>query len=192
MASHQQPMANQNKDLFYSLFKALCVVIALYLFLVGINGMSSAIKHMGSEVADFIFTTTSNTIIALFIGVFSTVLFQSSSTTTSLIVGLVSSGTLSLSGAVPMIMGANIGTTVTSLLASMVSGTIAPLAVALSHLTFNLLGIGLLYPIKSVREIPIRLAEKFSDLATKNKIYPLLYILIVFFLIPLALISLVR
>ena len=96
MASHQQPMANQNKDLFYSLFKALCVVIALYLFLVGINGMSSAIKHMGSEVADSIFTTTSNPIIALFIGVFSTVLFQSSSTTTSLIVGLVSSGTLCL------------------------------------------------------------------------------------------------
>ena len=118
MASHQQPMANQNKDLFYSLFKALSVAIALYLFLVGINGMSSAIKHMGSEVADSIFTTTSNPIIALFIGVFSTVLFQSSSTTTSLIVGLVSSGTLSLSGAVPMIMGANIGTTVTNTIVS--------------------------------------------------------------------------
>ena len=101
-------------------------------------------------------------------------------------------GILNLRQIFPYTLGANIGTTVTSLLASMVSGTIAPLAVALSHLTFNLLGIGLLYPIKSVREIPIRLAEKFSDLATKNKIYPLLYILIVFFLIPLALISLVR
>jgi sodium-dependent phosphate cotransporter len=74
----------------------------------------------------------------------------------------------------------------------MVSGTIAPLAVALSHLTFNLLGIGLLYPIKRIREIPIRLAEWFSNLATQNKVYPLLYILIVFFLIPLALITLVR
>ena len=112
------PIINQNKELFYSLLKALCVVIALYLFLVGINGMSSAIKHMGSEVADSIFTTTSNPIIALFIGVFSTVLFQSSSTTTSLIVGLVSSGTLSLSGAVPMVMGANIGTTVTNTIVS--------------------------------------------------------------------------
>ena len=70
MASHQQPMANQNKDLFYSLFKALCVVVALYLFLVGINGMSSAIKHMGSEVADSIFTTTSNPIIALLLECF--------------------------------------------------------------------------------------------------------------------------
>ena len=48
----------------------------------GINGMSSAIKHMGADVAESIFTTTSDPIIALFIGVFATVLFQSSSTTT--------------------------------------------------------------------------------------------------------------
>ena len=117
---------------------------------------------------------------------------QSSSITTSLVIPLAGAGILSLRQIFPYTLGANIGTTVTSLLASMVSGTIAPLAVALSHLTFNLLGIGLLYPIKSVREIPIRLAEWFSDLATQNKIYPLLYILIVFFLIPLTLISIVR
>ena len=95
-------MNNQNRDLFNTIIKVTGVVAALYLFLVGINGMSSAIKNMGSEVADSIFTTTSNPVVALFIGVFSTVLFQSSSTTTSLIVGLVSSGSLSLAGAVPM------------------------------------------------------------------------------------------
>ena len=148
-----QPMVNQNRDLFYSLLKALCVVIALYLFLVGINGMSSAIKHMGSEVADSIFTTTSNPIIALFIGVFSTVLFQSSSTTTSLIVGLVSSGTLSLSGAVPMIMGANIGTTVTNTIVSV--GHInqgkefkRAFAASTVHDFFNILSVLILFPLE--------------------------------------------
>ena len=108
-----------NKELTNTALKILGVIAALYLFLVGINGMSSAIKHMGAEVADSIFKTTSNPIIALFIGIFSTVLFQSSSTTTSLIVGMVSSGALSLAGAIPMVMGANIGTTVTNTIVSL-------------------------------------------------------------------------
>ena len=90
------------------------VVGALYLFLVGINGMSSAIKHMGGGFANAVLTTTSEPFVALFIGILATVLFQSSSTTTSLIVGMVSSGSLGLNGAIPMIMGDNIGTTVTN------------------------------------------------------------------------------
>ena len=88
-----------NKELTGTIVKVIGVVAALYLFLVGINGMSSAIKHMGAGVAESIFRTTSNPVVALFIGIFSTVLFQSSSTTTSLIVGMVSSGALSLAGA---------------------------------------------------------------------------------------------
>ena len=107
-----------NKELTGTIVKIIGVVAALYLFLVGINGMSSAIKHMGAGVAESIFRTTSNPVVALFIGIFSTVLFQSSSTTTSLIVGMVSSGALSLAGAVPMVMGANIGTTVTNTIVS--------------------------------------------------------------------------
>ena len=88
-------------------------------------------------------------------------------------------------------MGANIGTTVTSLLASMVSGTIAPLSVALAHLLFNIFGIGLLWPIEKIRDIPAKLAESFAERASENKIFPILYILIVFFIIPLILISIV-
>ena len=42
-----------NKELISTLLKATGVVMALYLFLVGINGMSSAIKHMGADVADW-------------------------------------------------------------------------------------------------------------------------------------------
>ena len=144
---------NPNNNFFSTLFKAIGIVFALYLFLVGISGMSSAIKHMGSGVADSIFTTTKNPLVALFIGVFSTVLFQSSSTTTSLIVGLVSSGTLALSGAVPMIMGANIGTTVTNTIVSV--GHInqnnefkRAFAASTVHDFFNILAVLILFPLE--------------------------------------------
>ena len=140
-----------NKELTGTLVKIIGVVAALYLFLVGINGMSSAIKHMGAGVAESIFRTTSNPVVALFIGIFSTVLFQSSSTTTSLIVGMVSSGALSLAGAVPMVMGANIGTTVTNTIVSI--GHInrgnefkRAFAASTVHDFFNLLSVLILFP----------------------------------------------
>ena len=63
-----------NKDLLQTLLKTFGVIAALYLVLVGINGMSSAIKQMGAGVAESIFTATSNPFVALFIGVFATVL----------------------------------------------------------------------------------------------------------------------
>ena len=144
-------MNSENKDLL-NVIKIASVIAALYFFLVGINGMSSAIKNMGSEVADSIFTTTSNPLVALFIGVFSTVLFQSSSTTTSLIVGLVSSGSLSLAGAVPMIMGANIGTTVTNTIVSVGhinQGKEFRRAFAASTVHFfNILAVLILFPLE--------------------------------------------
>ena len=107
-----------SNDTLKALIKAAGIISALYLFLVGIAGMSSAIKSMGSQFAETVLTTTSNPFIALFIGIFATVLFQSSSTTTSLIVGMVSSGTLTITNSIPMIMGANIGTTVTNTIVS--------------------------------------------------------------------------
>ena len=134
-------------------FKIVGIIGALYFFLVGIQGMSSAIKHMGSDVAETIFTTTSDPIIALFIGVFATVLFQSSSTTTSLIVGMVSSGALGLAGAVPMVMGANIGTTVTNTIVSI--GHIRhgnefrrAFAASTVHDFFNIMAVLILFPLE--------------------------------------------
>ena len=70
-----------NKETINISAKVFGVFSALYLFLVGIAGMSSAIKRMGAEFAETVLTTTSDPFIALFIGIFSTVLFQSSSTT---------------------------------------------------------------------------------------------------------------
>ena len=182
---HQQSIIDSN---------VLLLLVALGFLFFSLRNLTKLIKSLVMFRLQAFFDTHifKTTLRAVFFGIIITILVQSSSITTSLVIPLAGAGVLTLRQIFPYTLGANIGTTVTSLLASMVSGTIAPLAVALSHLTFNLLGIALLYPFKKVREIPIYLAEWFSDLATQNKIYPLLYILIVFFLIPLMLITLVR
>ena len=146
---------------YLSFIKAAGVVASLYLFLVGINGLSTAIKHMGGDFAENILTTTSNPFIALFIGILSTTIFQSSSTTTSLIVGMVSGGALNLTGAIHMIMGANIGTTVTNIIVSI--GHInrgnefkRAFAAATVHDFFNVLAVLILFPL----ELAFGLLEK--------------------------------
>lgn len=138
---------------FKILLKILGVFLALYLFLVGINGLSSGIKLLGGDFAKQVMSTTGNPFVALFIGILATTLFQSSSTTSSLIVAMVGSGTVTLSGAVPMIMGANIGTTVTNTIVSI--GHIQrgnefkrAFQAATIHDFFNLLAVLVLFPIE--------------------------------------------
>ncbi len=99
--------------------RVVLVVALLYLFLVGVKGLETGIKELGSGFTDSLFEGISNPLAALFVGILATVLVQSSSVTTATIVGLVGAGTLSVESAVPMVMGANIGTTVTNTLASM-------------------------------------------------------------------------
>ena len=144
-----------NNDTLKIFVKTAGIISSLYLFLVGIAGMSSAIKRMGSEFAETVLTTTSDPFIALFIGIFATVLFQSSSTTTSLIVGMVSSGSLTIASSIPMIMGANIGTTVTNTIVSVGhinKGTEFKRAFAAStvHDFFNIMAVVIVFPIEMI------------------------------------------
>jgi len=144
-----------NNDTIKIFVKTAGIISSLYLFLVGIAGMSSAIKRMGSEFAETVLTTTSDPFIALFIGIFATVLFQSSSTTTSLIVGMVSSGSLTIASSIPMIMGANIGTTVTNTMVSVGhinKGTEFKRAFAAStvHDFFNIMAVAIVFPIEMI------------------------------------------
>ena len=57
--------------------------------------------------------------------------------------------------------------------------------VAFSHLIFNIFGIIVIYPIKVLREIPMNAAYILSELAVRNKLIPVLFLLVVFVLIPL-------
>ncbi|MEA1997345.1 MAG: Na/Pi symporter, partial [Gemmatimonadota bacterium] len=94
-------------------------VIFLYLFLLSIQLMGSAFKFFGKGFAENLLKTTSSPLAGLFIGLLATSLMQSSSTTTSIVVGLVSAGALPLHNAIPIVMGANMGTTVTNTIVSM-------------------------------------------------------------------------
>ena len=128
-----------------------------------------------------------NPIKSLFWGAGITASVQSSSVTTSLIVPLVATDKVSLRKAFPFLMGANIGTTVTALIAA-ISQTEAALAVAICHLLFNLFGVLILFPIQSIRNIPIWMSETLGLYAGKRRLIGVAYIIITFFLIPFALI----
>jgi sodium-dependent phosphate cotransporter len=125
-------------------------------------------------------------------GTLITVLVQSSSTTTSLIVPLAGSGVFSLRQIYPFTLGANIGTTITALLAATaVTGVnaIFALQIALIHFLYNLIGVVVIYGIPFLRDIPIKAAETLSVLAQKNKLYVAGYMLLLFVIIPLLLIG---
>jgi len=127
---------------------------------------------------------------ALMFGFILTVLVQSSSITTSTIVPLAGAGVLTLRQIFPFTLGANIGTTITSLMAALVLNPIA-MVVAFSHLLFNIVGIIVIYPFKPLREIPLYCAETLADLSLKNRLIPLLYLAVVFIIIPLIIIILI-
>ena len=116
-----------------------------------------------------------------------TVLVQSSSTTTSLMIPLVGSGVFKPRDIYPFTLGANIGTTITALLAATAVsgvGAVVALQIALVHLMYNLLGVIVIYGIPFLREIPLKAAERLAEVATKRHSLAALYVLSVFFLLP--------
>ena len=96
------------------------VVFFLYFFLVGLELLGTGAKVMGGCAAGSLFGDETNPVAGLMIGVLATVLLQSSSTTTSIIVSLVGAGSVSVRQGIYMVMGANIGTSVTNTIVAMV------------------------------------------------------------------------
>lgn len=124
-------------------------------------------------------------LIALVAGVLITVSVQSSSITTSLLVPLCSSGVLSLENAFPVMLGANIGTTITAFLASLATD-IEGLKIALVHVLFNLLATAAVLPFAAMRRIPINMARNLAVAAVRNKLWVAVYVVVVFIVIPVS------
>lgn len=122
-------------------------------------------------------------LIGLLFGVFFTVLVQSSSVTTSLLVPMAAAGVLSLEQVFPITLGANVGTTVTALLAASV-GNVSGLAIAFAHLTFNIMGILIFFANPWTRGLIPRLARAFAAAATQSRIIVAIFILGAFFIVP--------
>ena len=129
----------------------------------------------------------SSAVLAMLIGAIVTVMVQSSSITTSLMVPLAAAGVLRLEQAFPVTLGANIGTTVTAFLAALaVSGpnATAGLEIALVHLLFNLSGILLVYPVAGVRRLPLRAAEVLTGLALRSRRMVVVWVVVLFYGVP--------
>lgn len=121
-----------------------------------------------------------NWLAGLVLGAMLTALIQSSSVTTSLIVPLVGAGVLRLRQVFPYTLGANIGTTITALIAA--AANPAGLPIAFAHLLFNLIGTCIFLPL---RFIPIRIAEWYARLVAVRRGLAIVYIVVLFFLLPI-------
>ena len=98
----------------------LTMFMGLVLFLFGMNLMGEALeKRAGNKLKDILATLTSGKIKGLLLGMVVTCVIQSSSATTVMAVGFVNSGLMTLGQAIPVIMGANIGTTITAWILSL-------------------------------------------------------------------------
>jgi solute carrier family 34 (sodium-dependent phosphate cotransporter) len=115
-------------------------------------------------------------------------LIQSSSVTTSMMVPMVAGNSISLKNAFPFILGANIGTTITAVIAA-INKSEAAFTVALCHVLFNVIGVLLIFPIPYIRSIPVRLAQAVGLMSVRFRIFGLIYIITIFFFIPFVLIS---
>ena len=122
---------------------------------------------------------------AMLVGILMTVAVQSSSITTSILVPLVAAGVLTLNNAFPVTLGANLGTTVTALLASVATDSPDALVIALAHVTFNVLGILIFYPFPRVRRIPLVLAQKTAEIAVEHKSLVGVYVIGLFIITPI-------
>ena len=143
---------NYNKELKEEIILEIAISLlgGLGLFLYGMNLMAEGLqKSAGDKLKKIVEKLTSNTVMGVLVGTVVTAIIQSSSAATVMVVGFVNAGIMSLSQAIGVIMGANIGTTVTAQLVSFKLEAIAPVA----------LGIGIILYLFSKK-------EKTKELAT--------------------------
>jgi len=131
--------------------------------------MGLAFKLFGGGFAEALVERTANPFVGLFIGILATTLVQSSSTTTSMVVGLVAAGALTIDGAIPIVMGANIGTSVTNTLVSLAHVTRREefqraFAGATVHDFFNWMAVLVLFPLEMATGYLARTATVLESL----------------------------
>ncbi|XP_040907431.1 sodium-dependent phosphate transport protein 2A-like [Toxotes jaculatrix] len=166
-----QLRSEQMKTAASALCKIPLLFLLLYFFVCSLDVLSSAFQLAGGRVAGDIFQENailSNPVAGLVVGILVTVLVQSSSTSTSIIVSLVSSGLLDVQSAIPIIMGSNIGTSVTNtIVALMQAGEREEFEKAFAgatvHDCFNWLSVLVLLPLEAVSGLLRHLSQAMVD-----------------------------
>ena len=168
---------------------ALTLIVGLGLLMGSLKLLVDLLKVIMSDRAEQVLHRTlfRSPVAAILAGTGMTVMVQSSSITTSAIVPLVGAGVVSLEQLFPFTVGANIGTTITAMLAALSTASPAAVAVAIAHLIFNLSATLLIYVPRPMRRIPLALARRLGKLASENRLIAAVYIIVVFFGIPLLL-----
>ncbi|UCD17781.1 MAG: Na/Pi symporter, partial [Candidatus Zixiibacteriota bacterium] len=169
----------------------ITAIVAMILLFIALRYMVKILKSLVlSRVEGFFDRYIFKTIFrALMLGLIVTALVQSSSITTSVVVPLVGAGVLSIRQIYPFTLGANVGTTVTAILAALVTSQSSALAVALAHLLFNICGIAIFLPLA---KIPIGIAKALAGTIEKSRLIPIVFIVLIFFVLPVILIYLLR
>lgn len=188
-----EPTVHFIKDLFTNIFHlehtvayVLMLILSIAILFLSLYFIVRVMKTLVVKRAEIVLNNVigRNGVLAIVAGILFTAFVQSSSITTSLMVPLVAAGVLTVESVFPITLGANIGTTVTAILASFATGNITAVAIAFSHFLFNTIGVFVIYPIKIFRNIPIRLAKGLGNLAFRKRRYAVIYVLAVFFIIP--------
>ncbi len=130
--------------------------------------------------------------VAMLLGLLITIAVQSSSITTSILIPLSAAGVLSLRNAYPVTLGANVGTTITALLAALATSVPEALTIALVHTTFNIVAILILYLPPWWRYVPVTAAERLADIAVKRRLWAVAYVMGAFIVLPLIGVALLR
>lgn len=154
----------------------ILMLLALFLFIFAIDMLTVSMSQLNNSVARDILQATKNPFVSLFIGILLTALIQSSSTVTSSAVAIVAAGNLSLEQAVPLVMGANIGTTLTSTLVSFSyimrkKEFKRALSAGIVHDIFNILTVIILLPLELYFKFLSRLAQKAAQIFASDDSY---------------------
>lgn len=170
----------------------VCFFLAIFILFVCLAGLVTVLQKMLLGVSTRIVykATNMNGYLGMVIGAGITFVVQSSSITTSALTPLVGIGVLRLEQMYPLTLGANIGTTVTAIMAALVADGSEAMQVALAHLFFNLTGILIWYPIPFMRRVPLCGARQLGRATRLWRGFPLVYILIVFGAIPVCFLGL--
>lgn len=170
---------------------AIAVVLGIIFLVLCLMGLVTILKRMllGSSTRIIKKATAINGYISMLIGCAITIAVQSSSVTTSVLTPLVGVGVVTVDQMYPLTLGANIGTTVTSMLAAVVADNTAAMQVALAHFFFNIFGIIIWYPVPRMRRVPIAMAKSLGKATRWWRGFPFLYLAVVFFALPLILLG---
>lgn len=147
--------------------KAIILLLGLLLFLFSIDLLTLSMIRLNNDLVEELLKATDNPFIGLFVGLLMTALVQSSSTVTAMVVAVVASGSLSLSQAVPVVMGANIGTTITSTLVAfsffLKKGEFKrAMSAGVVHDIFNILTVLILFPLEFYFDFLSKLATRLT------------------------------